>query len=73
MREMIAVFKSRREAIAYARALTSKRVPCQTMATPRSLGSSCGLSVRFPLNAYGLAESLISAGEYYTFQGFYQS
>ena len=73
MKEMLAVFKSRREAIAFARALAQRRVWHQTMTTPRSLGSSCGLSVRFPLTAYGLAESLLSAGDYFTFQGFYQT
>lgn len=73
MKEMFAVFKSRREAIAFARALAQRRVWYQTMTTPHSLGSSCGLSVRFLVTAYGLAESILSAGEYYTFQGFYQS
>ena len=72
MSYVLAVFKSRREAIAFARALAQRRVWHQTMTTPRSLGSSCGLSVAFSLSAYGVAESLLSAGEYYTFQGFYR-
>ena len=69
---MIAVFKSRRDAIAFSMAMNRKGVRVQTVGTPASVGSSCGLSVRFSAQALGLARMVLSYGEYQSFRGFYE-
>ena len=72
MRDTIAVFKSRRDAIRFGMALSSRGVPAQAMSTPSAVGSSCGLSVRFSGRALGIARRVLSAGEYQSFGGFYE-
>ena len=42
------------------------------MGTPSAVGSSCGLSVRFPSGALSAARQILSEGDYLSFQGFYE-
>ena len=70
MRDMIAVFTSRRDAIRFGTALAGRGVPARAVSTPSSAGSSCGLSVRFPSRAAPVARRVLTAGEYQSFRGF---
>ena len=72
MRDMIAVFKSRRDAIAFGMALGRQGVRAQAVGTPSSVGSACGLSVRFSGKMLGVARTVLSYGEYQSFRGFYE-
>jgi len=72
MREMIAVFKSRRDAIAFSMAMNGQGIRVQAVGTPAAIGSSCGLSVRFSAMALPLARRVLSYGEYQSFRGFYE-
>ena len=72
MREVIAVFKSRRDAIAFLNAIGRAGVSAQVIGTPSSVGSSCGLSVRFAGRALVAARRVLSYGEYQSFRGFYE-
>jgi len=72
MKEMIAVFTSRRDAIRFGMALAGRGVPAQAISTPSSVGSSCGLSVRFYAGALTTARHVLNADDYQSFRGFYQ-
>jgi len=68
---MIAVFKSRRDTIEYASMLSRYGVSVTVVSTPRKIGVSCGLSVRFPRAALPLADRALRGGDFYSFKGFY--
>ena len=72
MRDYIAVFQSRRDAIHFGTMMSKHRIRAMAMGTPSAVGSSCGLSVRFPSAALSVARQLLSAGDYLSFQGFYE-
>lgn len=72
MNVIYAAFKSRRDAIEYARSLQARRVSVRVVGTPSRVGSSCGLSVIFPRGAASIAERVLSAGDFGSFLGFYQ-
>ena len=72
MRDMIAVFTSRRDAIRFANALAMRGVPSRAMGTPSSVGPSCGLSVRFSTRAESIARRLLSSDDFQSFRGFYE-
>jgi len=71
MTYMIAVFKSRRDALEFAAVLSRHRVQVRAVNTPPSISEACGLSVRFPKGAISIAQSVLAVGEYYSFKGFY--
>ena len=68
---LIAVFKSRKEAIEFGRAM--ERIGARVIAvhTPPSISSACGLSVKFKKNDLGRAERVLSGGDFFSFKGFY--
>ena len=68
----IAAFKSRRDALSYAEAMTRAGVPVKAVSTPSVVGSSCGLSVKFRSGAIRIAERVLSYGDYGTFLGFFK-
>ena len=72
MNVIFASFKSRRDAISFAEALSRQRVAVRVVGTPLKVGSSCGLSVRFPSGAAGIAERVLALGDYSSFLGFYR-
>ena len=72
MKDIISVFTSRRDAIRFTMALAGRGVPARTIGTPSSIGSSCGLSVRFSARALPLARRVLSADDYQSFRGFYE-
>ena len=47
-------------------------VRTRAVSTPASVGSSCDLSVRFPKGAFGIAERVLSLGEFLSFRGFFE-
>ena len=71
MKELIAVFRSRREAMSFGRALMKHGVRARALSTPSSIGSSCGLSVAFPASALALGKNLLVYGGYDSFGGFF--
>ena len=72
MNIIYASFKSRRDAIAFAEALGRQRVAVRVVGTPAKVGSSCGLSVKFPSVASRIAEGVLARGDYSSFLGFYR-
>lgn len=72
MRDLIAVFQSRRDAMAFGRALGRFGVSVRAVTTPSAYGSGCGLSVRFPRRGLAVAERVLSSGEYQSFKGIYE-
>ena len=72
MRDLIAVFQSRKDAMQFGMMMTKRRVRAQAIGTPSSVGSSCGLSIRFPGAAIGIARQVLSYGEFQSFNGFYE-
>ena len=68
---MIAVFKSRRDAIQFAGVLSRYGVKVVVGNTPRGIGIPCGLSVKFSRGALSLAEKVLNGNDYFGFAGFY--
>ncbi|MBP5404692.1 MAG: DUF3343 domain-containing protein [Clostridia bacterium] len=55
----------------FGSAMMRQGVRVTAVNTPRSISSSCGLSVRFPRGAIIIAERVLAMGEYFSFKGFY--
>ncbi len=72
MNYVIAVFKSRKEAMAFGTAMMRNGARVAAVNTPPSIGSSCGLSVKFERNRLPLAQRVLSGEDYFTFKGFYE-
>ncbi|HCJ01947.1 MAG TPA: hypothetical protein DHV31_03535 [Clostridiales bacterium] len=73
MRDLIAVFKSRRDAMQFGMMMGKRGVRVNTVSTPSSVGSTCDLSVRFPRAAFALARQILSYGEFQSFKGFFEA
>ena len=71
MRYLIAVFKSRTDGMEFGSNLARYGVASTAVNTPRSIGSSCTMSIRFPAGAVRLAQRVLAEGNYYSFIGFY--
>ena len=69
MNFLIAVFKSRKEAIEFGRAM--ERIGARVIAVHTPPSSACGLSVKFKKNDLGRAERVLSGGDFFSFKGFY--
>jgi len=72
MNIVYAAFKSRRDALAYAQAMSRRRVAVKVVGTPSRVGSSCGLSVCFRSSSLAVAERVLASGEYGSFLGLYR-
>ncbi len=72
MKFYIAAFKSRRDALSFAATASRLGVPVKVVGTPLSIGSGCGLSVKFPIAAAARAQRALQMGEYASFLGFFQ-
>ena len=68
---MLAVFRSRREAIEFARIMSRFRVRVTVVNTPGKIGIPCGLSVKFPQRALSVAERVLGGNDFFGFKGFY--
>lgn len=70
MTELIAVFRSRSQAMDCNARLRSLGVPASLINTPREAGIGCGLSVRIPQNMLVRAKAIIANGRYSAFYGY---
>lgn len=72
MEYVIAVFLNRSQSQLFAKMLYRVGVPNNVIATPRDLGVSCGLSVKFNLAHLLKAKEVLKRGNYSTFKNFYK-
>lgn len=72
MTELIAVFRSRAQAIDCNSRLRSLGVQSGLINTPREANVGCGLSVKIPQNAVERAKRIILNGRYSAFYGFFK-
>ena len=67
---MIAVFRSRAQALEYIAQLKASGVPAQAMSTPKEAGVGCGISAKFEEGFLGRARSVLVKKPYSSFSGF---
>ena len=72
MKFMIAVFKSRKEAIEFGTMMGRYGARVSAVNTPQSISSACGLSVKFKRSDLYKAQRALAGGDYFTFKGFYE-
>lgn len=70
MTEVLAVFRSRSQAIDCNARLRIAGIPAGIVNTPREANVGCGLSIKLPQNSYERAKKIIAAGRYSAFYGF---
>jgi len=73
MRYVLAVFMSRRDAMAFGSRMIRLGVRVTAVNTPSSISKGCSLSVKFPASAIEIARRVLSTGEFQSFRGFYES
>lgn len=71
MTEVLAVFRSRAQAVDCNSRLRSNGIPANIVNTPKEANIGCGLSVKIPQNLLARAKPLILGGRYSAFYGFY--
>lgn len=71
MTEVLAVFRSRAQAIDCNSRMRSSGIPAIVVNTPKEANIGCGLSVKFPQNVMPRAKTLIYGGRYSAFYGFF--
>ena len=67
----IVVFRARSQTINFANLLSSYKVQCQIINTPRKVNVSCGISVKFTPKDLVIVEKLLSRRNFDTFGGIY--
>lgn len=70
MTEILAVFRSRSQAMDCYTKMRAYNVPSSLINTPKEAGVGCGLSVKFPNNAATYAKRLIARLNYSSFYGY---
>lgn len=68
----LAVFVNRLECQMFSKKLNLIRVPNTIISTPRDLGLSCGLSVKFNLKYVTTAKKILNSINYSSFKNFYK-
>lgn len=71
MTEVLAVFRSRAQAIDCNTRLKTNGIPASLVNTPKEANVGCGLSVKIPQNLLKRAKLLILSGKYSAFYGFF--
>lgn len=71
MTEVLAVFRSRAQAIDCNARLRAHGVPANIVNTPKEANIGCGLSVKIPQNLAAKAKPLILGARYSAFYGFF--
>ncbi len=71
MTEIIAVFRSRSQAMDCNSRLRANGVPCTVINTPKEAKVGCGLSIKLPNNMLNRAKALIANARYSAFYGYY--
>lgn len=69
---VLAVFRSRAQALDAIALCKSAGVPARAVATPQEAGCGCGLSAAFDLRFLPRVKRLLSSGRYSSFQAFYR-
>lgn len=72
MTEILAVFRSRSQAIDCNARLRSAGIPASLINTPREANVGCGLSVKIPQNFTDRARVIIKNSGYSAFYGLYR-
>lgn len=72
MTEVLAVFRSRSQAIDCNARLRAAGVPANLINTPREANIGCGLSVKVPHNMLERVRVIIRNGKYSAFYGFFR-
>lgn len=72
MQFVLAVFRSRTEALTFANLLSSYGVGISIVNTPRRISVSCGISVRFDAKFQSVARDILSRRKFDTFVGFFR-
>lgn len=72
MTEILAVFKSRSQAIDCNARLKSYGVPVSLINTPSEANIGCGLSIRIPPASLERAKFIVKNGNYSAFYGFFR-
>lgn len=70
MTEILAVFRSRSQAIDCMTKMRAFNIPAQLINTPKEANVGCGLSLRIPINAAARAKSVIARIGYSSFYGY---
>lgn len=73
MRFVLAVFRSRTEALTFSSLLSSYGVSVSVINTPRTINVSCGISIKFDVKFKSIANDIIARRKFDTFIGFYNS
>ena len=71
MTEVLAVFRSRAQAVDCNARLNSNGINAVLVNTPKEANIGCGLSVKIPPNLLKRASAIISNARYSAFYGFY--
>lgn len=71
MTELIAVFKSRSQAMDANMRLKMQGIPSGLINTPKEVNIGCGLSVKIPQNLSSRGKQIILSGKYSAFFGFF--
>ena len=69
MTEILAVFRSRSQAVDCNSRLRRGGIPSNLINTPKEAGVGCGLSIKFPQGMEMRARAIISGGRYSAFYG----
>lgn len=70
MYELLAVFKSRSQAMDCAARMRVANLRCALIATPKEAGVGCGLSIKIDRAQLARAQNIIKSGRYSAFYGF---
>lgn len=71
MTEILAVFRSRSQAVDCNSRLRMNGVPSVLINTPKEANIGCGLSVKLPQTSVSRAKAIVMSGKYSAFYGFY--
>ncbi len=69
---MLAVFRSRTQALDAVSRLRAAGIPAQAVATPKEAGCGCGLSARFDARFYARVRLQFASHGWSTFAGLYR-
>ena len=70
MAAIIAVFRSRTQALDCREMLKKYKIPAAIIATPTHLGCGCGYSVKYSATAQRTVKNIISRAGYTSFYGY---
>ena len=69
---ILAIFRSRAQALDCSARLKKYGVSAETMPTPKEAKLGCGLCVRFDARYFVRSKAVLKTGRYTTFKGFYR-